>query len=361
MVTKEQLFEKWVGAPKMYSTVMLLAVDADSVVDALNDAGKMGWNTDGVTGGEEYKECGINVISFRIFKENPEIVFCLTEKLNCKGYADTSWEKYCTLCSYKGVESNDYAAEWNNENGTYEDMGDGYYDAFVKITDPTGVVFNTGAGAVDLETAEYYRDIVDFHQNRDTDTLRTSDRKPAEEGAYIVLITHNFSTDYQSYWCSGKMEAECTMNRELETEKSRFSLEKGGEPVVVNLSDAGKILVYRDRRYWGDYDRYRDYDHTRYMMIPAGPLTREPAKENGTADPGSAGGYRKVFAKVSVSGIYTEAVSAGVLEDPDSIAERIGKRLLNKPVDLNRMEDVELFLYSIEDEKGTEIWEGHEN
>jgi len=37
------------------------------------------------------------------------------------------------------------------------------YDAFVTITDPTGVKFKTGGGAVGEETMNYYKNVVESH------------------------------------------------------------------------------------------------------------------------------------------------------------------------------------------------------
>lgn len=158
MITRKDFFAEMNGASNMYSTFVLINVSADDVIDALNKLEETE-DIDLVIGGEEDETDRIRSVIFRAFKTQPEIIYPLTELLNCKGYVDTNWDETHTLCAENGLESNDYRAEWDS----YEDWEDGTYDAFVKITDPTGIEFGTGGGIVDKEVMQYYANIVNSH------------------------------------------------------------------------------------------------------------------------------------------------------------------------------------------------------
>ena len=102
-----------------------------------------------------------NTIYFEIDGDCPELIHNMTRYLRCRGYAVTAWDNYYTIASENGHVFNDYLAEWADGNPEYRD--DDCWDAFVVITDPSGIEFEIGAGAVDEKTMAYYKNIVENH------------------------------------------------------------------------------------------------------------------------------------------------------------------------------------------------------
>ena len=161
-VTKEQFYEEWNGAGSSYVNILLIGTWPHKVIEQLNEMRKAwGFSRLDVVGGEEHEHNGIGYVSLRIFGVKPEIINRLTFRLFCKGYADIGWDETYTICAYRGQPSDDYTAEWNNHAKREED---GLYDAFVTITDPTGIKFYTGGGAVDKEVEQYYSNMVEQHR-----------------------------------------------------------------------------------------------------------------------------------------------------------------------------------------------------
>lgn len=142
-----------------YSSILLLGVAANQVIDALEKIDpKMevanGYEFDGGAG-------------FDVFGELPDLVYDLTEKLHCIGYADTAWDAYYIVVAKNGKDYDGYTASWevdDNGDAKHHLRDDGEWDAFVVLKDKkTGIVFDTGAGAVDSETEQYYASIVYSH------------------------------------------------------------------------------------------------------------------------------------------------------------------------------------------------------
>ena len=142
------------GKRENHARVKLLGVSIDNVLSALNALEVKGFTANG----KEYIENGVNVVDFSIYGEDPVIVFPITDKLNCKGYADAEGYIYPLCCGYKGVESHGFSAKFEKYIGS-----EGHYDISVRITDPTGIVFQINKEGVGAETAEYYRDLVAVH------------------------------------------------------------------------------------------------------------------------------------------------------------------------------------------------------
>lgn len=158
-MNKNYYIRKMTGKRENHARVKLLGVSIDDVLGALNALKEKGWNTENAADRKEYAENGVNVVDFSIYGEDPVIVFPITDKLNCMGYADAEGYIYPLCCGYKGVESHGFSAKFEK----YIERSDGHYDISVRITDPTGIVFQINKESVDAETAEYYRDLVAVH------------------------------------------------------------------------------------------------------------------------------------------------------------------------------------------------------
>lgn len=159
---RDDFFVETNGIWSSYTSVMLLGVTSGQVIDALEAI-----DPDmEVANGYEDEDKG--VVGFDVFGLFPDdIIYDLTKALHCIGYADTSWDAHYITVAKNGDDYDDYTADWDT-NGRGDvmhfDRGDGYWDAFVVLTDnSTGVEFYTGAGAVDKEDEEYYANIVYSH------------------------------------------------------------------------------------------------------------------------------------------------------------------------------------------------------
>lgn len=131
--------------------------DIHVVIDALND---LGIDPESVGDGYQNED---GSVSFKIFKGSPQLIYRITEKLHCIGFADTDWDDTYTVVAKNGQEYNCYNAEWTNGCPYLREEGD-CWDAFVTLSDQhTGATFNTGAGAVSKDVYEYYKNMVDTH------------------------------------------------------------------------------------------------------------------------------------------------------------------------------------------------------
>lgn len=156
---REKFFREFTAANSSYTRVLLIGVTADQVISALEKNIYL-IPEDHILGGEEEKVGDITTVSFVIFGKMPDIIYWLTKKLNCRGYADTDWDATYTVCADKGEDTTDYKAQWYDGSPCLREEGD-CFDAFVTITDPTGAKFETGAGAVPYDIMQYYRGIVE--------------------------------------------------------------------------------------------------------------------------------------------------------------------------------------------------------
>lgn len=156
MIERESFFREFNGHANSYSRFLVLNKTAEEVIKVLNDI-----DSD-MTVGSGNEENG--AVYFEICKELPDVIYKITKALNTTGYADIDWNATYTVCAKNGDDFDGYTADWLQGMHYYRDE-DGLWDAFVDITDKeTGVVFHTGAGAVDREIEQYYADMVKSHR-----------------------------------------------------------------------------------------------------------------------------------------------------------------------------------------------------
>ena len=150
MLTKEKFTKEFDGASSSYSNFLVIKSSIDDVLACLNN-----YDPDIDALGAIEKDGNV---SFQVFSELPDLIFRITENLHTRGYADTDWDVNYFEAAENGNCYKDFTAKWVYDCPQYRD--DDCWDAFVDITDPTGVVFHTGAGAVNDEDMEYYKDLV---------------------------------------------------------------------------------------------------------------------------------------------------------------------------------------------------------
>lgn len=175
-VTYTSFTKPFTGASDSYSSFMLIGdINLWDVIKVIND-GKIDFTyykvddpndgMSGILGATEYKVCAkgkiSTVVEFRIFGEMPELVHDFTKALKCRGYADTAWDEYYMVASESGKDFNGYYAEGDREEREEDDC----YDMFVTVVDPSGAVFETGAGDIEEDRTGYYETIVANHYRR---------------------------------------------------------------------------------------------------------------------------------------------------------------------------------------------------
>ncbi len=180
----KSFFNKWEGHNNQYSSFLLIGVTADQVIKALQKI------CPAAIVGNGYEEDGN--VRFEIADENPDLIYKMTRRLNCRGYADTDWEDVWFVASENGRNYDGYTAAWESgcpyKRDNDEDLED-LYDAFVNITDPSGAVFSTGAGAVNSEIKAYLSVLVDLHSGKryKIHARVTREIKVSEEEAKVLL------------------------------------------------------------------------------------------------------------------------------------------------------------------------------
>ncbi len=159
MITKEDFLREFPGASSSYSNYFVIGKTVDEIVDCLN---KLNINNDVFITDQDGSPQGIG---FVIFDEEPDLIYKITAELHCIGFADIDWDMRYFAAAKDGLRYDDFYAEW--AEGFPCERGDDGYDAFAIITDKaTGAIFYTGAGAVDLEDVDYYKQIVENHIRR---------------------------------------------------------------------------------------------------------------------------------------------------------------------------------------------------
>ena len=176
MITKDSFMNDFDGHGNAYSTYMVIGVSLKDLIGALNEI-----NPDMCVGSGKIDKRH-RAITFEICKESPDLIYDITKKLNCQGYADEgAWYGTAYFMAAKnGKDFNDFKAEWRDgspdrrdwENPDYdydaefsnpdEDM---LWDAFVLITDhQTGAKFYTGDGAIPYEDVDMWSELVNKHR-----------------------------------------------------------------------------------------------------------------------------------------------------------------------------------------------------
>ena len=167
MLTIKDFKKKFNGHNKSYSSVMLIGrcLTIQDVVNTLNELTPEFIDENSTIGsgyGRASKEAGYDVVGFEICREMPDIVFPLTAKLKCTGYADVNWDETYFVAAKNGENYDGFSA--NFAEGCPEYREDDCWDAFIDIMDDeTNEVFSTGAGAVNDEQMLYFKDIVRKH------------------------------------------------------------------------------------------------------------------------------------------------------------------------------------------------------
>lgn len=165
-MTKEGFTKPMTGASGSYSNYCLCNTNMDDVIKMLE---LFGYSDENVING--YEQDG--AVYFTLWGELPDMIYSFTTRLQTHGYADIDWERTYTICADKGTDSDDFTAEWVDENapvlrewdGWSKDDEDAEYDAFITITDnKTGAIFSTGAGAISGHILEEYRKMVENHR-----------------------------------------------------------------------------------------------------------------------------------------------------------------------------------------------------
>ena len=164
MTTKNDFFTEFNGHSSAYASYMVSHpnVTVDDVIDVLNKINPNMCVGSGVVNGMS--------ISFEICEATPDLIYNITEKLcnkgftECRGFADMgAWYAHF-IAAKDGDDTDEFYAEWEDGDPTTQLRDDGYFDAFVKVTDPNGITFHTGDGAIDEERLKYWQDIVNKHQ-----------------------------------------------------------------------------------------------------------------------------------------------------------------------------------------------------
>ena len=171
MITKEDFLQEFNGHGNAYSSFMVINIKIDDLIKALNDIDP---NMTVGSGTVSETEKGSSIY-FEICKRTPDLIYNITEKLKCKGFADIGgWygDGYMVAANC-GKDYDDYTAVWADEDqpcrrdyDVDKDLPDEeiYWDAFVEVTDKeSGESFNTGEGCICYESMKYWRDIVEKH------------------------------------------------------------------------------------------------------------------------------------------------------------------------------------------------------
>ncbi len=163
MITKEDFFTDFNGHNSKYSSFMLIGATAEQVINAVNKLLEKYTGRKETPVGSAYETEDPSVVCFEACKTDPYFIYPLTRELHCKGFADTAWDDYAFCSAEDGNDYHGFTADWEHGEPILREEGD-CYDAFVTVTDnETGITFFTGAGAIDEETVDYYRTIVDEH------------------------------------------------------------------------------------------------------------------------------------------------------------------------------------------------------
>ncbi len=161
MTTLKEFMTEYNGHSNRYSSYMVVGkgITAQKVLDVL-----MKIDPD-MAVGSGY-ECrtgkGYTTVSWEGCKESPDLIYDVTEALKCRGYADTDWNETYFVAAENGGDYDGYTACWEECNPEYRE--EDCWDAFMVVKDPSGAVFNTGAGAVDTAQMIYYETIVKEHK-----------------------------------------------------------------------------------------------------------------------------------------------------------------------------------------------------
>ncbi len=171
MITEKEFLSQFNGHGNAYSSYMIIDVKLVDLIKTLNDI-----NPDMCVGSGQISK-NKRSIYFEICKELPDLIYDITGKLKCKGFADIGgWygDGYMEA-SDCGKEYNDYTANWANmdqpdrRDFDYEDPDeiddeDIEWDAFVDVTDnESGEIFHTGEGCISYESMKMWEKIVDTH------------------------------------------------------------------------------------------------------------------------------------------------------------------------------------------------------
>ena len=159
MVGYKDLFKPVITRKSGYSSFLLIGHTVDDVLNMFEKEENLKEIAGHLAGNAHCNYDGS--IYFEISGVSPMLLHRMTSYLRCKGYADTSGNETYTVASLNGVPSNQFKAEWTD--GSPEMCSNGTWDAFVTITDPSGAIFLTGAGAVNRETYAYYENMVRNH------------------------------------------------------------------------------------------------------------------------------------------------------------------------------------------------------
>ena len=165
MITKETFLKAFNGHGNAYSSYCVIGVTLDDLLKTLNEL-----NSDMCVGSGQVED---KCIRFEICKESPDLIFPITEKLHCKGFADIDgWDgySYFTACQ-NGKKYDDFTAGWIDESPCRRDwdydnaneLGDEEieWDAFILVVDnESNVEFYTGEGCVDYETLNRWKALV---------------------------------------------------------------------------------------------------------------------------------------------------------------------------------------------------------
>ena len=201
MITEQDFMNQYDGFATEYSNYTVIGKDLtiQKVIDALNEI-----NTDFVAGNgkvQEGKE-GYKAIGFTISKQEPDVIFDLTEKLSCIGYAQGDLEFHAAK---EGRVYNGFTAKWDSFEKHDED--ENIYDAFFTvIDDESKISIPSGGGAVEEDIARDYLNVVNIHspfrkENKSLDIVSINDGKDKLEygetigGLTFVSCKRNFLGD----------------------------------------------------------------------------------------------------------------------------------------------------------------------
>ena len=161
MITKKEFLNDFGGHGNTYSSYKVLTNDLDAVIAALNEI-----NPEMCVGSGVVEE---GAIYFEICKEGPDLIYDITAKLHCVGFADMGawYGQGCFEAAKNGKEYDGFYAEWRDDcpYDRYEEGEDEQnYDVFVTVVDrETKITFPTGEGAACTDALFYWTNLVNEH------------------------------------------------------------------------------------------------------------------------------------------------------------------------------------------------------
>lgn len=161
MITKKEFLNDFEGHGNAYSSYKVLTTDLNAVITVLNEI-----NPEMNVGSGVVEE---GAIYFEICKKSPDLIYDITAKLHCVGFADMGawYGQGCFEAAKNGNKYDGFYAEWRDDcpYDRYEEgENEQNYDVFVTVVDrETKISFPTGEGAACTDALFYWTNLVNEH------------------------------------------------------------------------------------------------------------------------------------------------------------------------------------------------------